>query len=160
MEVWYTQRMNFGLTTIYLIRHGDEKNLIKKFEDIEIAAIYSSVSPEAKNVASKIADKKTLKIHEEKSLKKPTIKTLEKNFEKLITFMQKVAREHEDQTIVIITHGQFLRKFLIKFKYGTEKEFAPGSVESGGYLKLESNGHDFFATETHGVKIIEEASSD
>jgi broad specificity phosphatase PhoE len=148
--------MEFGLTTIYLVRHGDKSALIEKFKDLDSAAIFSSNIEEAKTVAQTIANKKNLQIETSKDLNKPTEKTLEKDFDKFIKFMQEKARDFEDKTIIIITHGTFLRKFLVTYKYGTEKEFAPGSVARGGYLKLESNGHDFFATETYKIHLIEE----
>lgn len=145
--------MNVGLTTIYLIRHGDEKTLAEKFENEKLAAIFSSTAKDAKIAAQKLADKHKLSIVEEKNLKKPTSKKKQLDFEAFIEFLRKVARENENKTIVIVTHGQFLRKFLVEYKYGTDEEFAPGSVDRGGYIKLESNGHDFFATETYKINL-------
>jgi len=148
--------MDFGLTTIYLIRHGDEKELAKKLENIDISAVYSSAAKDAKNVAQTIANQKKILLKTSPKLNKPTIKTLEGKFKKLISFLQDESQKYENKTFIIITHGQFIRKFLVAYKYGSEKEFAPGSVENGGYLKLESNGHDFFATETYKIHLIEE----
>ena len=49
----------------------------------------------------------------------------------------------------VVTHGAIIRAFLVKLGYGSYKTI--GWVGNGSYVKIETDGIDFFIKETKGV---------
>jgi len=45
-----------------------------------------------------------------------------------------------------------MRIFLINLGLGTLESFPPGSIKNTAYIKLESDGVDFFIKETWGIE--------
>lgn len=71
---------------------------------------------------------------------------------RLITFIREVAIGYPGKTILVVTHGGIMRGFLIHLGYGTRKELPAGSIENTAYVKLLSDGTDFFIKEVVGVE--------
>ena len=74
--------------------------------------------------------------------------------EAVIRFMvalREVAIAYPGKTILVVSHGNVMRCFLVRLGYATFRELSHGSIENTGYIKTETDGVDFFIKETHGV---------
>lgn len=71
---------------------------------------------------------------------------------RFITQIREIAVSYPNKTVLIITHGGCIRTFLMHtgyFKYG---ELPAGSFQNAGYVKVLSDGVDFFIKEVKGIK--------
>lgn len=71
---------------------------------------------------------------------------------RFITFLRETAITHPEKTVLVGTHGGMMKALLIHLGYGTYKTINHGSVSNGAYIKLTSDGVDFFIKETKGIK--------
>lgn len=69
---------------------------------------------------------------------------------RLITFIRETALAYPDNTVLIVTHGALMRYFYIHLGYGTYTSFR--GFENLGYIKIETDGVDFFLKEAKGIK--------
>ncbi len=69
---------------------------------------------------------------------------------RVIRFLREVAVAYAGKTILVVSHGAAIRILLAHLGFGTRKELL-GSIVNTGYVKLESDGIDFFVKETFGV---------
>ena len=76
----------------------------------------------------------------------------EKLMIRFIPFLRQVAIAYPDKNILIVTHGGVMRTFLIHLGYGTYNTLPSGSIDNTAYVRLESDGVDFFIKETFGIK--------
>ena len=81
----------------------------------------------------------------------PDIHSDEELTERLTTFLREVAIVYQGKTVLIMTHGGVMRSFLVHLGYGTPAELTWGTVKNSGYIRLESDGTDFFLKEVVGV---------
>lgn len=72
---------------------------------------------------------------------------------RFITFLRETAITHPGKTVLAGTHGGMIRVLLIHLGFTTYEIMAHGKVSNGAYVKLESDGVDFFVKETHGIDI-------
>lgn len=72
---------------------------------------------------------------------------------RFITFLRELAVGYAGKTLLIVSHGGVMRYFLYKVGFVTEKNLSPGKIENGAYIKLESDGVDFFVKETKGIEM-------
>ena len=79
--------------------------------------------------------------------------TDEKVAARFITLLRELAIAYSGKTIALVTHGGALRVLLRKFGYATQTQLRQGSIKNTAYIKLESDGTDFFVKETEGVVI-------
>ncbi|MBI4226385.1 histidine phosphatase family protein [Candidatus Roizmanbacteria bacterium] len=79
------------------------------------------------------------------------IESDEEIIRRFITFLREVAVAYAGKTILIVSHGGMMRSLLIHLGFGTYKTLLPGAVKNLGYIKLESDGVDFFIKETEGI---------
>lgn len=70
---------------------------------------------------------------------------------RFITTVREIAVAYPGKTILIVSHGNVMRSFLVRLGYATFRELAHGSIENTGYIKIETDGVDFFIRETAGV---------
>ncbi len=70
---------------------------------------------------------------------------------RFLTFIREVATANPGKTILLVTHGSFMRLALIKLGFGDYKSLAPGTVDNGGWVKFESDGTDFLIKEYEGI---------
>lgn len=68
---------------------------------------------------------------------------------RLITFLREVAASHLEQTILVVAHGGLMRALL---HHLSDKTYSTGAIGNSGYIKLESDGVDFFIKELKGIK--------
>ena len=79
------------------------------------------------------------------------LETDEEIVTRFITFMREIAISNPNKNILIVTHGGSMRALLKRLGYGTYEELKHGAVKNGAWVKLETDGVDFFVKETKGV---------
>lgn len=70
---------------------------------------------------------------------------------RMLAFMRELAVFYPDKNILITTHGGAMRSLLIHLGYATFKTFPPRGIGNTAYIKLLSDGTDFFIETTKGV---------
>lgn len=70
---------------------------------------------------------------------------------RLITFVRETALTHPGKTILVGTHGGILRLILLHVGYFTYAKSDATSVQNGAYVKVATDGVDFFVQETVGL---------
>lgn len=104
----------------------------------------------------------TLKIHSklmlalnEEARKKiritPDAENDEEFASRVITFLRETALAYPDQTILAATHSGVLRILLIHLGFMTYEEFDTMRFINAGYIKIQTDGVDFFINEMHGL---------
>lgn len=72
---------------------------------------------------------------------------------RFITFLREVAVAYTGKIVLIVSHGDAIRNFLIHAGCATYDQLPDGSIENCGYAVVQSDGVDFFIKETQGVHI-------
>ena len=74
---------------------------------------------------------------------------------RFIPFLREVALAYPGKNVLIVTHGSVLRTFLIKIGYfKNQLESFKATIKNGSYIKILSDGVDFFVKETEGIERI------
>ncbi len=71
---------------------------------------------------------------------------------RLVTFLRETAIIYKNKTVLVASHSDIMHKFLIHIGFGTYKNFPLSSVDNAAYVKLASDGVDFFVQETKRIK--------
>ncbi len=72
--------------------------------------------------------------------------------DRFLTFLKKIAQEYRNKDILIISHSNLIRTFLVTIGYAKYGELPSGSIENTGYIKLRSDGENFDIEEINGVR--------
>ncbi len=70
---------------------------------------------------------------------------------RFITKLREIAVGYKGKSVLVVTHGGNLRTFLTHLGYAKDGELTPGSFKNAGYVKVRSDGTDFFLDEVQGV---------
>ncbi len=68
---------------------------------------------------------------------------------RFITFLREVAVTHAGKMVLVVAHGGLMRAFL---NHISEETYLTGAVSNLAYIKLESDGVDFFIREKQGIE--------
>ncbi len=160
------------------------KNLAKELKSIKFDAIYSSDLLRAKRTAEYVAlehqlivettealrersfgkhegsTKKVLDLLEELKQKKipyssQNIESDEQLTKRVITMLREIAIAYPAKTVLVVTHGGVLIRLLVHLGFMRHEELKNYSVKNTAYIKVASDGVDFFIKET---KRIQKAS--
>ncbi len=71
--------------------------------------------------------------------------------------LREISVAYPSKTVLVTTHGGCIRTFLRKTGTFTKEELPGGSFKNAGYVKVLSDGVDFFVKEVHGVRKPEGA---
>ncbi len=74
----------------------------------------------------------------------------EETVTRLLTFIREVAVTYSGKSILVVTHGGVVRVLLRHLG----SELAKGVIDNAAYVKLRSDGVDFFMEETQGVRPV------
>lgn len=85
----------------------------------------------------------------------PDMESDEEVLQRLIPFLREVAVANANKNVLIASHGGIMRVLLIHLGFGTFETLTFRSIKNTAYIKLESDGVDFFIKETDGVKKTE-----
>ncbi len=80
----------------------------------------------------------------------PDVESDEEIVTRLITFLREAAISHPGKKILVVTHGGIMRAFLIKLGVSDYKN--PVFIGNAGYIKLETDGVDFYVKEVDGIE--------
>lgn len=83
----------------------------------------------------------------------PDVESDEEITTRLITFLRELALAHPGEKALVVTHGAVMRAFLIRLGELSYKKRM--WVKNVAYVKLESDGIDFFVKETKGISVKE-----
>lgn len=79
------------------------------------------------------------------------VETDDKLVGRFITFLRQIALASQGKTILIVSHGGTIRAFLIHVGFAKTNELRFGAIANTGYIKLVSDGVDFFVQEVTGI---------
>lgn len=68
-----------------------------------------------------------------------------------ITFLREIAVTYIGKIILVVSHGALMRNLLVHFGFGTFDEMTGNTIGNAAYIKLRSDGVDFFIEETKGI---------
>lgn len=80
-----------------------------------------------------------------------SVETDEQLVNRFIPFIREVAVGYPGKNVLVVTHGGIMRWFLIHLGFADVKTLPPGSIENTAYVKIESDGVDFFIKEMIGI---------
>ncbi len=70
---------------------------------------------------------------------------------RLIPFLREVAIAYKGKNILVVSHGGVMKLLLIHFGSASYDNYEKLFVKNTSYIKLESDGVDFFIKETKGI---------
>ena len=71
---------------------------------------------------------------------------------RFITFLRETAIAYPNKTILIVTHGGVIMTFLAHIGFAKLSELKAAGFKNAGYLKIQSDGVDFFLKEIEGYQ--------
>lgn len=74
-------------------------------------------------------------------------------FSRFIIFLRELSLAYLNKKILIVTHGGMMRFFLIKLGFATREQLVYRGITNGAYIKLLSDGVDFFIEKTNGITL-------
>lgn len=77
--------------------------------------------------------------------------TDEKLMSRVITFLRELAIAYRGKTMLIVAHGGIMRTLLVHLGFITYEKLSESNIKNTAYIKLESDGVDFFVKETFGI---------
>ena len=73
---------------------------------------------------------------------------------RFLIFLREVSLAFAGKTVLVVSHGGMIRSLLIHLGFGNYKTVPPGAVKNLGYVKLESDGTNFFIKNTEGIEKV------
>lgn len=110
---------------------------------------YHNRGPEAKKKIKEL--QKGLSDVEKMKVKVGDMESQAEAVSRLITFLRETAIAYPEQNILVVAHGNIMRSLLVHLGFAPYNALGSGTVKNGGYIKLESDGIDFFVKETYDV---------
>lgn len=81
----------------------------------------------------------------------PDIESIDEVVSRTITFLREIAVASPGKNVLAVTHGGVIRMILIHLGFGSHEELAAGTVANTAWVKLHSDGTDFFVQQTFGI---------
>lgn len=70
---------------------------------------------------------------------------------RFINKLREISVGYPGKTVLVVSHGTVISMFLAKIGYLAKKNLNGGVFKNAGYVKIVSNGIDFFVEETNGI---------
>ena len=88
----------------------------------------------------------------------PDVESDEELMSRFITHLRGIATAYLSKNVLVVSHGGPIRTLLIHLGFATYKEMPPagGTVSNTAYVKLLSDGIDFFVKDTFGITKIDQ----
>lgn len=80
----------------------------------------------------------------------PDVESDEEIVTRLIAFLREAVIVNAGKKILVVTHGGVMRAFLIKLGISDYKD--PVWIDNAGYIKLETDGVDFYVKAVEGIE--------
>lgn len=87
------------------------------------------------------------------NFKYPTIETDAEVIERLIRFLREVALAYHGRNVLVVSHAGIIGLLLIHLGVWDYSDQHTKKIGNASYLKLESDGIDFFVKEAEGIDI-------
>lgn len=84
----------------------------------------------------------------------PDIETDEELMQRFFLQLREIAIAYPDKSVLVVTHAGCIKNFLIKTGYSKRKDLTAGAFKNGGYIKVLSDGVNFFIKEAEGIQKI------
>lgn len=81
------------------------------------------------------------------------IESTEEMVNRFISFLRETALTHLQKTVLVGTHAGMMSVLLLHLGYCTREQLQAGAIKNGGYIKVQSDGIEFFIKETHGIEM-------
>lgn len=137
---------------IIALEHKLEVTTSKLIRERYFGELEGKPASEYMKKISDVIDK--LSIEEKRSFDKYGIESENKLVERLITFIREVAVANPRKKVLVVAHGAIIRFFLIRLGVGTYENLRGKSIKNGGFIKIESDGTDFFVKELSGIQFV------
>lgn len=72
---------------------------------------------------------------------------------RMITFLREISVGYKGKNVLVVTHGGGIRTLLTRLGYTKYGELTAGTFKNAGYIKVESDGVDFFLKKVEGVDL-------
>lgn len=82
----------------------------------------------------------------------PEVESDEELSTRLITFIREIAIAYKGKTILAVTHGGIIRALLLRLNFLKYKNSLHNTIPNTAYVKLVSDGVDFYIQEAKGIK--------
>ena len=181
--MWNIKKLIQGHSDSPLTKAGvlQAKDLAQELRHIKFDAFYSSDLLRAKRTAQLVALEHKLVVKTAQALRERRYGKLEgTNFEiinslseferetrnkeaeveetdvliaRFITYLREISVANMGKNVFVMTHGGVLRHFLIHLGFCTKKQIAGGGIGNAAWMKLKSDGVDFFVEETKRIEI-------
>lgn len=79
------------------------------------------------------------------------IESDEELISRFITFIRETAVAYPGKKVLLVCHGGAMRAILVHLGFAKYEELPFGSIENTAFIKLTSDGVDFFIKETFGI---------
>ena len=77
----------------------------------------------------------------------PDVETDEELVTRFLIKLREIAVVYPGKNVLVVSHAGPIRNFLVKIGYAERKALAGGTFKQGGYVKVFSDGVDFFVKE-------------
>ncbi|HUD11201.1 MAG TPA: histidine phosphatase family protein [Candidatus Saccharimonadia bacterium] len=81
----------------------------------------------------------------------PDMESEEEMMSRYVTVLREIAAAYREQSVLVISHQTIMRTFLVHLGYVEYSQLPEGSISNTGYIKLLSDGIDFYVAETQGI---------
>ncbi|HEX7042910.1 MAG TPA: histidine phosphatase family protein [Patescibacteria group bacterium] len=71
---------------------------------------------------------------------------------RMVQFVREMALAYPDKTVLVVSHGDIMRRFLTKIGYVEYEELPAHSVKNTAYFVLKSDGIEFEVIKTEGIE--------
>ncbi len=88
----------------------------------------------------------TFKIHK-------NIETDQEMASRCLTFLREKAIAYQGKNVLVVSHSGMMRVLLVHLGFSSYKSLPHGAIQNSAYFILQSDGIDFFITETYKIKI-------
>lgn len=83
------------------------------------------------------------------------VETDEQLMNRFVPFLREVALAYSGKNVLIVTHGSVLRTFLLRIGFfKDELDSFKATISNASYVKVLSDGVEFFVKETEGIEKI------
>lgn len=73
---------------------------------------------------------------------------------RVLTFLREIGLAYRGKTVLVVAHGGIMKTLLIHLGYATYQTLGHGAVKNCAYIKIETDGTDFFVKETSGITVV------
>lgn len=79
------------------------------------------------------------------------IESDEEVVQRFLLFVREIAIRYAGKTILLVTHAGMMKAFLIHAGFGAYTSLPHGSIKNTAYIKVDTDGIDFFLKDTYGI---------